>query len=150
MRCDTPHPAARIDFLLPLRSSSRADGRSVPIGRSVTRATKCTHIDILQLAFETKHLRTLCESSADAISELGQDVARDLMERLADLDSAVSIKDVLSGQPRPSDDGDLLIELVSGYRLQCRANHPNNPKTATNAIDWAKVSRIKIVGIANS
>src|SRR6059058_3505473 len=98
MNSDAPHHAAQIDFPLSLRSSSRPSGHSVPIERYVAHATEREHIDILQLAFETKHLRTLCESSADAIRELGQELARDLMERLADLDSAVTINDVLLGQ----------------------------------------------------
>jgi hypothetical protein len=149
MRGDTPHPTVQIDAPLCLRSFSRAAGCNAPIGRFVTHATERAPIDILQLAFETKHLRTLCESSADAIRELGQDVARHLMQRIADLDSAVTINDVLLGQPRASDSGNLVIELVRGYRLQCRANHPNNPITATGAIDWNRVSRIKIVGITN-
>jgi hypothetical protein len=149
MRCDTPHPTVQVDAPLSLRCS-RAAGCNAPIGRCVTHAAERAPIDILQLAFDTKHLRNLCESSADAITELGQDLARDLMQRLADLDSAVTIKDILLGQPRVSETGDLVIDLMRGYRLQCRANHPNNPKITTGAIDWNKVSRIKIVGITNS
>ena len=126
------------------------DGRSALVGRYVTHAAERAPIDILQLAFETKYLRTLCERSADAIRDLGQDVARDLMRRLADLDSAVTVNDLLLGQPCASDNGDLVIELVHGYRLECRANHPNNPTTTAGAIDWKKVSRIKIVGVTNS
>jgi hypothetical protein len=112
--------------------------------------TERAHIDILQLAFETKHLRTLCESSADAISELGQEVTYALMQRLADISSAVSIKDILLGHPQAFDNGDLVIDLAAGYRLRCCAGHPSNPKTASDVIEWEKVSRIKVVGIANS
>lgn len=150
MRGATPRPTVQIDAALPLRSSFRQAPRNGPDGPYVTHAAESAPVEILQLAFETKHLRTLCESSADAIRELGQDVARHLMERLADLDSAVTISDVLLGRPRASDRGDLVIDLVCGYRLQCRANHPNNPQTTTGGIDWNKVSRIKIVGITNS
>lgn len=150
MRSDAPHPAAQIDVPVPLRSSSRANGRSLPIGELVVRTTGHAHIDILQLAFETKHLRTLCESSADAISELGQEVAYSLIDRLADLDAAVSINDVLVGQPQAFDNGELVLELATGYRLLGRANHPNNPKTKHGAIDWEKVSRVKLVDIVKS
>jgi len=104
----------------------------------------------VQLAFDTEHIRTICESSAEAIREFGQEVAYVLMARLDDLDSAVSIKDVLLGRPRAHHNGELEIELTGGYRMSCRANHPKNPMTDSNVIDWDKVSRIKIVGISKS
>jgi hypothetical protein len=143
-------PPHKSTFSLTLRACSRASGRSVPIRELIVRATGRADVDILQLAFETKHLRTLCESSADAISELGQEVAYALIDRVADLDSAVSIKDVLVSQPQAFDNGELILELATGYRLLCRANHPNNPKTTSGAIDWEKVSRVKIVDIVKS
>jgi hypothetical protein len=104
----------------------------------------------VQLAFDTEHIRTICESSAEAIREFGQDVAYVLMARLADLDAAVSIRDVLLGRPRTHDNGKVEIELTSGYRMTCRANHPKNPMTAADVTDWDKVSRIKIVAISKS
>jgi len=104
----------------------------------------------VQLAFETQQLRTICESSAEAITEFGQEVAYLLMARLADLDSAVSMRDVLVGQPRTCDSGDLEIELTGGYRMVCRANHPSNPITDSGMIDWDRVSRIRIVDISKS
>jgi hypothetical protein len=122
----------------------------VPIGETAVRALGREHIDILQLAFETKHLRTVCESSADAIREFGQDVAYALIDRLADLDSAVSIKDVQLGQPQAFENGELILDLATSCRLLCCANHPNNPRTTSGAIDWEKVSRVKIVNIVKS
>lgn len=121
---DAPHPSAQVDVPLRSRSCSRASGRSVPIEELVVRAPGRAHIDILQLAFETKHLRTLCESSADAISELGHEVAYALIDRLADVDSAVSIKDLLLGQPQAFENGELILDLATNCRLLCRANHP--------------------------
>ena len=150
MRSDASHPASQIDVLASLRVFSHAAGRSALVGGYVVHVTEWAHIDILQLAFQTKHLRTLCESSADAIGELGQEVTLALTQRLADLSSAVSIKDILLGQPQSFDNGDLIIELVAGYRLLCRAGHPSNPRTASGVIEWEKVSRIRVVGIANS
>jgi len=95
-------------------------------------------------------MRALCESSADAISELGQEVAYALIDCLADVDSAVSIKDVLMGQPQTFDNGELILDLVTDYRLLCRANHQEQSETTSGAIDWEKVSRVKIVGIVRS
>ena len=118
--------------------------------RRDSRLTERANPDLLQFAFETRHLRTICEDSAEAIKELGEEVAYALMACLADLDSADSIHDVLLGRPRTQDNGEVEIELTSDYRLLCRANHPTNPTMTSGAIDWNKVSRIKIVRISNS
>lgn len=147
MNSDAAFLAVQANVPLPLPPGARPTGRDVPIGELVNRASGRASISILQLAFETKYLRTLCESSADAIGELGQEVACVLMERLAELDSAVSIDDLLLGHPQAFDDGELILDLAGGYQIHCRANHPKKPITTSGRIDWTRVSRLIVVEI---
>jgi hypothetical protein len=44
----------------------------------------------------------------------------------------------------------MAVDLCDGYRIVFDANHPNIPLTETGSIDWAKVSRIKILRIDNN
>ncbi len=60
----------------------------------------------LELAFETRELRDMCEDEAEARRALGQTIAEMLRNRLADLDSATSPGDLLAGQPRLGEQGD--------------------------------------------
>lgn len=105
----------------------------------------------LDLAFDSKLLRTICENEEEAVHELGQPVGEVLKHRLADLRAAVSVNDLLVGRPRILD-GDIqnlhmIIDLCDGYQVIFSANHPNNPTGENGKTDWQKVSRIKILRI---
>jgi len=107
----------------------------------------------LELAFETKALRTVCENEADADQEFGSEVAKRLRHRLADLHAAMSPEDLVAGTPhkvmeagRPC----IAINLDETHHLVLTANHPNNPKTASGSLDWSRVSRVRILRIESN
>lgn len=82
--------------------------------------------------------------------QLGAKVAEILKHRLADLRAATSPKDLVASLPRELDSGDsqhMAVDLCDGYRIVFSANHSNNPRTETGDLDWARVSRIKILRI---
>ena len=103
----------------------------------------------LELAFESKALRAICESVAQAERELGSKVAEVLIHRLADLRAATSPKDLLAGRPKVLNDLSyecMAVDLYDGFRLVFRANHhPRNPLAGPGQVDWLKVSRVKIL-----
>jgi len=104
----------------------------------------------LELAFESKALRTICESEDHAKRELGPEVAEVLKHRLADLRAGTSIYDLVAGRPRLLDNGDhqrMVVDLCNGYRVVLEANHPNNPVTEADRLAWVKISRIKVLRI---
>ena len=107
----------------------------------------------MELAFESKSLRSICENEADAEQELGSAVAEALKHRLADLRAATSIHDVVVGNPRPlSTVGTpcLILDLCDNYYIIVEANHPNNPLTEEGEFDWAMISRLKVTQIRSS
>ena len=109
--------------------------------------------DTLEIAFDTKPLRTICESEVQANRELDSEVAEILKHRLADLRAATSIMDLITGRPRKLDGvkwQQMIINLCDGYGIVFCANHLNNPMTETGDLDWARVSRIKILRIGKS
>lgn len=105
----------------------------------------------LDLAFETKKIRSICENEEDAIKEFGKSLAKILIHRLSDLIAATSVKDLLVGHPEIIDYGGnnqvLSISLGANYLMYLQANHPINPKNVMGKIDWEKVSRVKILRI---
>ncbi len=104
----------------------------------------------MELAFDFRPLRTICESEAHAKDELGVTVAEMLKHRLADLRAAVSIRDLVAGRPcllQGTADLCMTLDLCEGYRLVFCANHPKNPVSSTGGVDWLKVSRVKIMRI---
>ena len=107
----------------------------------------------LELAFETKTLRDLCEKEEKARRELGPEVAEKLKHRLADLRAAESVQDLVIGRPRETqcaNPGCFVIDLADGCSLAFCANHRKVPLLTSGGVDWAKVSRVKILRIENA
>jgi hypothetical protein len=102
----------------------------------------------LELSFEEKALRTICESEIEAKSALGSLVAEALKHRLADLRAATGINDLLVGNPRKgSISGVMLLDLAENHQLLFGAGHADPPVTDDGEIDWSRVSRVKLLRI---
>ena len=102
----------------------------------------------MEIAFESRELREICEHEAEAKAKLGDPVAAALKSRLADLDAAMSPSDLVAGRPRIGEDKEtMVIDLCQGYRIVFAANHPNNPLSERGEVDWRKVSRVRILRI---
>jgi plasmid maintenance system killer protein len=100
----------------------------------------------LQLSFAKKSLRHICENSTEANRKLGADIAKEFRRRLADLRAATSVEDLLVGAPREFEDK-IAIEVGASFQITFCANHNIVPRLESGAIDWSKVSRIKILTI---
>ena len=102
----------------------------------------------VQLAFETKALREICEREDRARRALGLNTAEELKAWLADLRAARSVADLLAIDPQRMADR-VIVDLGEGKRMVFCANHTTNPTDASKQIDWARVTRIKIVEIGS-
>lgn len=109
----------------------------------------------LELAFNSRRLRAICENEAQANEELGVEVAGALQHRLADLRAARTVKDLIVGHPCVLDLDEaqeqvMSVDLYDGYQVIFCANHVNNPRNGSGKVDWLRVSRIKILRIERS
>jgi toxin HigB-1 len=104
----------------------------------------------LELAFDNRSLRTICENEARARSALGASVADALKHRVADLRAATSVADLLAGRPRllgGTNPPPMVLDLYEGHVLVFGANHTSNPFDSDGKLNWLRVSRIKILEI---
>lgn len=131
------------------RSDPRPKGRRVLHGARTSGSRSLQgRAETLELAFDTKLIRRICESEHHAMLELGQSVAEVLKRRLADMRAATSPKDLVAGQPRiGADRRQMIVDLCDGHRIVLEANHPNDPKMDSDDVDWESVSRIKVLRI---
>jgi hypothetical protein len=113
------------------------------------RGRLCYDGGLLELAFSTRALRTLCENEAAATRELGAKRASSLRRRLADLRAAISVKDLVAGHPTQTADSkdNLEIDIGAGARLVFCANHSVVPRLTPGNVDWSNVSRVKLLRI---
>lgn len=104
----------------------------------------------MDLAFESRQIREICEVAQVAEASLGPEVAGSLRGRLSDIEAASSIRDIVLGNLRLAEQGNndrMMIDISPEYRLIFCANHAKNPVTTEKAIDWERVSRVKIQAI---
>ena len=100
------------------------------------------------LAFASKPLRDMCEIEEHARRHLSSKVADNLKHRLADLEAAASVEDLIVGSPRKSKASDTyLVDLADGFCLVFGANHIKNPVHGDGKVDWSKVSRVQVLSI---
>jgi hypothetical protein len=143
------HSREHIAPLLPARTYSHSLPTLRPMRPSIPSLHRGT--DSLELAFDSRALRTICESESAAKRHLGTKVAETLKHRLGDVRAATSIDEVIVGDPRLLDAASeqMVIDLCDGYQIVFSANHPKKPVSETGDLDWAKVSRVKILRIDN-
>jgi hypothetical protein len=83
------------------------------------------------------------------MAAIGED-APALRRRVADLRAARTVSDLigsaLSYGSRAGIEA-VTLRIGTGHELVFVANHPKNPVLGTGAVDWARVSRIKVVSI---
>lgn len=105
---------------------------------------------MLELAFATKELRSICEDGARALNEYGSDVASALLDRLADLRAASHPLELPVSVSQHGTDGanaHLVIVLGSEYSLVVAPNHRRPPLREDGSVAWERVSRVIIIRI---
>lgn len=101
----------------------------------------------LEISFAERHLRDICENETKATETFGEACSKILFSRLSDLRAAETIYDVVAGNPTAISKSEFSIDLDKKLKLIIKANHSSNPLINNTEIDWARVSRIKIISI---
>ena len=79
----------------------------------------------MELAFESRELRSICEQEPIANDVLGVVVAEVLRHRLADLRAATSIDDLVAGSPHTVESEGIchiVVDLCRGCQIVLKAN----------------------------
>jgi len=83
---------------------------------------------------------------------LGKACARKLRSRLADLDAADSVQDLVAGRPHPLKGeraGQFAVDLQGAKRLVFKTANDPIPYKDDGKIDWSKVTHVCIVFIGD-
>lgn len=106
----------------------------------------------LEIAFQTKELRATCESPTRAKRELGESASKSLRRVLADMNAVEAVAELfemgLEIENCTQGLGTLRFQLSEVLSLYCNVNQQNVP-TIGEKIDWARVTRLKVVRIGS-
>jgi hypothetical protein len=104
----------------------------------------------LELTFQTAELREICEKRDVATAELGYAAARELAEKLSDMEALDTVADLsaLLGEAicdrSPTEKS---VRLSSGFEIVFVSAHPLAAQAASDATDWTETRRMKIIAI---
>lgn len=107
----------------------------------------------LEIAFQTRELRATCESPTRAKRELGESESRALRRVLADMNAVEVVAELfemgLETESCTQGHGVLRFQLSEVVSLYCNVNQQSVPMNG-ETIDWAQVTRLKVVHIGSS
>ncbi len=106
----------------------------------------------MDIDFASAKLRALCEEHARMVAAFGPPCAKKLQNRLADLEAAAFVTDLVAGRPHPlkyGSVGQFSVDLHGGVRLVFEPNHDPVPRNADKSIAWNQVSKVRIVFIGD-
>lgn len=102
--------------------------------------------------FASPELKEICEIERVAKRKLGAPCAKKLKTRLAEIQAAPFVKNLIAGKPHALDrerKGQYAVSLEGFIRLTFEPANSPIPMTPDNEIDWSKVNKIKIDYIGN-
>ncbi len=111
--------------------------------------TKAGPVDIL---FADDDLENLCNTERLQKRQLGAKGAKKLQRRLADLDAATHVGELVAGRPHPLKNdraGQFAVDLDGGCRLVFEPAHDPPPSRDDGSIDWDAVTAVRIVFIGD-
>ena len=106
----------------------------------------------MDITYFDNELEKICNDFRYSQKVLGSDGVHKLKQRLADILAAESVTDLIAGHPHPLKGnlyGSFAVSLDRGNRLVFKPNHEEVPYNQDKAIDWSKVTKIKITYIGN-
>jgi hypothetical protein len=107
----------------------------------------------VEIAFETKQLRDICESQPNAERRMTLLAAEALRACLADLGAASNAGEftLIRVDATYAENGTVVVApLADGIVLRLHQNHIDHPMSADGSTDWSQVSRVKIMSIGHA
>lgn len=106
----------------------------------------------MDILFADSDLELLCSQEREGKRRLGAKGAKKLRTRLADLQAAARVTDLVAGHPHPlkrDRQGQFAVDLDGGCRLVFEAAHDPKPQRADGQIAWDLVTAVCIVYIGD-
>lgn len=107
----------------------------------------------MDVDYLTAEIRSLCMESRKATRILGADSAKKLRNRLADLEAARNVAELLAGRPHPyrgQMEKRFSLDLAGGKRLLFVPTKDPPPTKADRSIDWTAVAAVTIVFLGDN
>ena len=106
----------------------------------------------MDIDFANAKLRALCEQHTRMVGDFGLPCAKKLQGRLADLEAAAFVTELVAGRPHPLKGdrlGQFAVDLQGAVRLVFEPDHDPVPRNSDKSIAWHQVNKVRIVFIGD-
>ncbi|MEE8058283.1 MAG: killer suppression protein HigA [Pseudomonadales bacterium] len=106
----------------------------------------------MEISYKNNKLKKLCLKRREADKTLGTDSSRKLRARLADIDAASNVSELVAGRPHPlsgNRKGEFSLDLARGNRLVFTPEEIPPPQKEDGGTDWTMVDKIVVVFIGD-
>ena len=104
----------------------------------------------MKIEFDTLDLQDLCENEKLMKKKFGSACANKLKTRIADLQAATNVSELVAGKPHPLKYkrlGQFSVSILGALRLVFECGKHPIPKTNDESVDWNQVTIVKILFI---
>ena len=106
----------------------------------------------MDIEFKNSGLKKQCEDPRLAIRKFGEACAKKLRTRIADIQAAASVSELVAGNPHPligNHHMQYSLKLDKGVRLLIEPAENPYPVRDDGGIDWQQVKKVRIVYIGD-
>ncbi len=106
----------------------------------------------MKITINNSKLKKLCEKPQEAQKKLGNNCAKKLRTRLADIQAAESVTSLVAGNPHPLKGdraGQFAVNLDGGKRLVFEPANEPVPRNEDGSINWSEITAVCIVFIGD-
>ncbi len=106
----------------------------------------------MDIDYKTTKLKKLCLARKAADKKLGPNSSKKLRTRLADIEAASNVSELIAGRPHPytgDKAGQFSLDLHGGDRLLFESLKKPPPTKDDGGIDWSNVESIFVVFIGD-
>lgn len=106
---------------------------------------------VVDIYFASRKLEKLCSDNREAVKVLGADSARKLRARLADLQAADTVSELVAGRPHPLTGNrarQFALDLAGGQRLVFQPKRVGAAKAPATP-DWKRITAVEILFIGD-
>lgn len=129
---------------------TKSINRNNTIGNVIRIILNTRELALLVLSYRSEFIRDVCLREQIAVETYGEEVAMDLISRIADMNAAESPLELPVGNPHPLDPPKshiYSISLVNNHRLLFASNHAKHRGSNGEEIVWGDVFRVQVIDI---
>jgi proteic killer suppression protein len=107
----------------------------------------------MEISYSNKKLAKLLNSQKEVLRAYGPDNGKRILTRLTNIAASETLADLATlpqtrvHEHKANNDEEISVDVKHPYRLMLVSDHSETPRKPDGGLDWAKITRVKILRI---